>query len=155
MRQGKFLNSLPSPPLTIYLSLSLSLSLFGISITHELKSKSTDGISHRFDKKQTNKQTNQKNTDLEARRFQEPSTKKKAASASASAAPSSSGKGSADAEARRKAMIAAVDAREKAHKQKTKPTKYTTKTTLLRQQQQQAGKQYNPRGVALFCYVLL
>jgi hypothetical protein len=124
-----------------------------------LKSKSTDGISHRFDKKQTNKQTNQKNTDLEARRFQEPSTKKKAASSSSSAAAAavapSSGKGSADAEARRKAMIAAVDAREKAHKQKTKPTKYTTKTTLLRQQQQQAGKQYNPRGVALFCYVLL
>jgi hypothetical protein len=123
-----------------------------------LKSKSTDGISHRFDKKQTNKHKKQtkKNTDLEARRFQEPTTKKKASSASASAssaaAPSSSGKGSADAEARRKAMIAAVDAREKAHKQKTKPTKYTTKTTLLRQQ---AGKQYNPRGVALFCYVLL
>jgi hypothetical protein len=122
-----------------------------------LKSKSTDGISHRFDKKQTNKhkKKTKKNTDLEARRFQEPTTKKKASSASASAsassaaAPSSSGKGSADAEARRKAMIAAVDAREKAHKQKTKPTKYTTKTTLLRQQ---AGKQYNPRGVVLFYF---
>jgi hypothetical protein len=79
---------------------------------------------------------------LEARRFQEPSLSKKKAAAIASAnaaTPSSTSssernKGSADAEARRKAMIAAVDAREKAHKQKTKPTsKYVTKTTLLRQ----------------------
>lgn len=48
---------------------------------------------------------------------------------------------SADAEARRKAVIAAAEAREKAHKIKSKPIKQVTKTTLAKQraveQQQQ------------------
>ncbi|OEU06631.1 hypothetical protein FRACYDRAFT_278408 [Fragilariopsis cylindrus CCMP1102] len=76
-----------------------------------------------------------------AKSTQRPISSAAAASANANtntAAVTSSG--SADAEARRKAMIAAVDAREKAHKQKTKPTKkYVTKTTLLRQQELQLG----------------
>jgi hypothetical protein len=95
-----------------------------------------------FDQKNTHTHTHaHTHTELEARRFQEPSLSKKKAAATASATTPSStssserNKGSADAEARRKAMIAAVDAREKAHKQKTKPTKYVTKTTLLRQQE--------------------
>lgn len=83
---------------------------------------------------------------LEARRFQE--SKKKAASSSvmASAASSTSAGGgrgngnglSADAEARRKAMIDAAVAREKAHKKKTKTIKYVTKTTTLLNKQQLA-----------------
>lgn len=48
---------------------------------------------------------------------------------------------SADTEVRRMAMIAAAEAREKAHKSKTKPIKYVTKTTLLSQQQQQQQQQ--------------
>jgi hypothetical protein len=44
---------------------------------------------------------------------------------------------SADVEARRKAVIAAAEAREKAHKVRSKPVHRVTKTTLARQQQQQ------------------
>jgi hypothetical protein len=44
---------------------------------------------------------------------------------------------SADAESRRKAVIAAAEAREKKHIQKTKPIKSVTKTTLAREKQQQ------------------
>mmetsp|Transcript_6789 Transcript_6789/g.16551 ORF Transcript_6789/g.16551 Transcript_6789/m.16551 type:complete len:398 (+) Transcript_6789:117-1310(+) len=61
---------------------------------------------------------------LEARRFD------------ARTAAATSG-GSADAEARRRAVIAAADAREKKHKSQTKTIKHVTKSTLLKQQQLQ------------------
>jgi hypothetical protein len=51
--------------------------------------------------------------------------------------PQPSNSQSADAEARRKAVIAAAEAREKAHKKKSRPIKPITKTTLARQQQRQ------------------
>lgn len=44
---------------------------------------------------------------------------------------------SADAESRRKAVIAAAEAREKKHKAKSKPIKQVTKTTLARQKEQE------------------
>lgn len=44
---------------------------------------------------------------------------------------------SADAETRRRAMIAAAEAREKKHKSQTKTIKHVTKSTLLKQQQQE------------------
>ena len=52
-------------------------------------------------------------------------------------------KTSADAEARRQTMIAAAEARDKAHKSKTKTIKHVTKTTLDRekQKQEEAAKQ--------------
>mmetsp|Transcript_33564 Transcript_33564/g.37690 ORF Transcript_33564/g.37690 Transcript_33564/m.37690 type:complete len:442 (-) Transcript_33564:339-1664(-) len=74
---------------------------------------------------------------LEARRFQE-STKKAAAS--------TGGSGSADAEARRKAMIEAAVAREKAHNKKTKKIKYVTKSTTLLNKQQLAEQAANNTG---------
>jgi len=46
-------------------------------------------------------------------------------------------KTSADVDHRRQAVIAAAEAREKAHKAKSKPLKHITKTTLAKQQQQQ------------------
>ena len=63
--------------------------------------------------------------DLDARRFDESKGTRKDQG------------GSADAEARRRAMIAAVDAREKKYKSQTKTIKHVTKSTLLKQQQQQ------------------
>lgn len=48
---------------------------------------------------------------------------------------------SAEADHRRQAVIAAAEAREKAHKAKSKPIKLVTKTTLARQQQQQEQQQ--------------
>ena len=45
-------------------------------------------------------------------------------------------KTSADVDHRRQAVIAAAEAREKAHKAKSKPLKHITKTTLAKQQQQ-------------------
>lgn len=51
--------------------------------------------------------------------------------------PQPSNSKSADAEARRKAVIAAAEAREKAHKIKSRPIKLVTKSTLARQLNQQ------------------
>jgi len=86
---------------------------------------------------------------LEARRFQE-SKKKSSSSVMASAASASAssggGGGSADAEARRKAMIDAAVAREKAHKKKTKTIKYVTKSTTLLNKQQLAEQAANNTG---------
>lgn len=48
---------------------------------------------------------------------------------------------SAEADHRRQAVIAAAEAREKAHKAKSKPIKLVTKTTLARQQEQQQQQQ--------------
>ena len=74
-------------------------------------------------------------TEVEARRLKPGS---KAASAN-----SNTKKTSADAEARRQTMIAAAEARDKAHKSKTKTIKHVTKTTLDRekQKQEEAAKQ--------------
>mmetsp|Transcript_835 Transcript_835/g.980 ORF Transcript_835/g.980 Transcript_835/m.980 type:complete len:455 (-) Transcript_835:376-1740(-) len=80
---------------------------------------------------------------LEARRFQE---SKKKASVMSSAAAASTGSGSADAEARRKAMIDAAVAREKAHNKKTKKIKYVTKSTTLLNKQQLAEQAANNTG---------
>ena len=48
---------------------------------------------------------------------------------------------SAEVDHRRQAVIAAAEAREKAHKAKSKPIKLVTKTTLARQQQEQLQQQ--------------
>ena len=73
---------------------------------------------------------------LEARRFHGPkSSSSSAAAADAGGRSGSTGSRSADAEARRKAMVAAAEARDKAHKAKSKPLKHVTKTTLKLQQQ--------------------
>jgi PUB domain len=60
---------------------------------------------------------------------------KPAASAASSAGNAGGGFKSADAEARRQAVIAAAEAREKAHKIKTKTIKHVTKSTLEKQKQ--------------------
>ena len=78
---------------------------------------------------------------LEARRFHGPKT---SSSADAGGRSGSSVSRSADAEARRKAMVAAAEARDKAHKAKSKPLKHVTKTTLKMQQQNQ--EQNGPSG---------
>jgi len=73
--------------------------------------------------------SDQRPIELEVRRISTSLDKKMAA------APTGSNVGkSADAEARRKAVIAAAEAREKAHKKKSKPIKQVTKTTLAKQQ---------------------
>jgi hypothetical protein len=83
-------------------------------------------------------------TELEVRRI---STSLENKQAPGGATSSGAGK-SADAEARRKAVIAAAEAREKAHKIKSKPMKQVTKSTLAKQQQQleqqQLEQQLNP-----------
>ncbi|KAG7343429.1 PUB domain containing protein [Nitzschia inconspicua] len=77
-------------------------------------------------------QSGQRPLHLEARRL----TATTMASANAKpAAAASSGFQSADAEVRRQAMIAAAEAREKAHKNKTKTIKHVTKSTLEKQKQ--------------------
>jgi len=85
--------------------------------------------------------SNQRPIELEVRRISTSLDKKKA--------PTSTVVGkSADAEARRKAVIAAAEAREKAHKIKSKPMKQVTKSTLAKQQQleqqQQEQEQLDP-----------
>ncbi|CAJ1968187.1 unnamed protein product [Cylindrotheca closterium] len=86
--------------------------------------------------------SDQRPIELEVRRISTSLEKKQAAARSSGA-----GK-SADAEARRKAVIAAAEAREKAHKIKSKPMKQVTKSTLAKQQQileqQQLEQQLNP-----------
>jgi len=86
--------------------------------------------------------SNQRPIELEVRRISTSLEKKKAPSATSGA-----GK-SADAEARRKAVIAAAEAREKAHKIRSKPMKQVTKSTLAKQQQlleqQQLEQQLDP-----------
>jgi hypothetical protein len=70
--------------------------------------------------------------DLEVRRISTSLDKKQQTST-----PQPNNSASADTEARRKAVIAAAEAREKAHKVKSRPIKLVTKTTLARQLQQQ------------------
>jgi hypothetical protein len=77
--------------------------------------------------------SNQRPIQLEARRLKPGS----AAGTTASATTGNANFKSADAEARRQAMIAAAEARDKAHKSKTKPTKHVTKSTMDREKQQQ------------------
>ena len=76
--------------------------------------------------------TNAIQPDLEVRRLTTQSTDGKQAGETTAA----NGNKSADAEVRRKAMIAAAEAREKAHKSKSKPIRYVTKSTLAKAQQQ-------------------
>jgi len=74
---------------------------------------------------------------MEARRFDQKT-----------ATPSTGG-GSADAEGRRRAVIAAAEAREKKHKKQNKPYKSVTKSTYLKQQQQQQHTQHQNAEAAL------
>ncbi|KAG7372586.1 PUB domain containing protein [Nitzschia inconspicua] len=78
-------------------------------------------------------QSGQRPLHLEARRMT--ATTMASANSKPAAAAASSGFQSADAELRRQAMIAAAEAREKAHRSKTKTIKHVTKSTLEKQKQ--------------------